>query len=136
MRILQSDKIISFRKVLTLFAVIMVLLSCSPIERQLVGTWERTSGDNSVVITLHSDGTFVAQLQNGVLGGVFVQRGNASGTWRLKDGRLIAKVTESTTGKVRVGHTWTDEIVDVSKTQLVLRPQSGNIEEYTRVESK
>jgi hypothetical protein len=100
-----------------------------------VGTWERSSGNKSVVLTLHSDETLVAQLENEVLGGLLVDRGNVSGTWRVNDGRLIANVTESTTGMVTVGHTWSDEIVEVSETQLILRTQSGDVEEYTRAES-
>jgi len=135
MRLLQSSKTGSLRAILMLLGVLMILLSCSPTESQLVGTWERTSGNDYVVLTLHSDGTFVAQLENEMLGGLLIKRGNISGTWRVSDGRLIANVTESTTGVARAGHTWSDEIVEVSKTRLVLRPQSGDIQEYTRAES-
>lgn len=136
MRIPQFSKIVSFNAIFAFLGVIMILHSCSSHKLLLVGTWERSSGDDSVVLTLHSDGSFVAQLENEVLGGIFVKRGNISGTWKVNDGRLIAKVTESTTGMVKVGHTWSDEIVDVSKTRLVLRAQSGDTEEYTRAQSK
>ena len=135
MKNLQSSRIGSLYATITLLGVIVILLSCSSLERLLVGTWERSSGNKSVVLTLHSDETLVAQLENEVLGGLLVDRGNVSGTWRVNDGRLIVNVTESTTGMVTVGHTWSDEIVEVSETQLILRTQSGDVEEYTRAES-
>jgi hypothetical protein len=110
----------------------MILLSCSSQENQLVGTWEQSDSGDSVVLTLHSDGTFVAQVEKGMLGGILVEYGNASGTWKVGDGRFIGRVTESTIGLVKVGHTWSDEIVQVSNNRLVLRPQSGEVEEYKR----
>ena len=134
MRIFQSNNIATLRACLILLSVTMILLSCSTQESQLLGTWERSDGVDSVVLTLHSDGTFVAQLENGMLGGVFVKRGNASGTWRVKDNRFIGSVTESTTGMVKVGHTWSDEIVEINNDRLVLRPQSGEVEEFKRTE--
>ena len=118
-----------------LIGAVMILLSCSPMESQLFGTWERSSGNDSVVLTLLSDGAFVAQLENGVLGGLIIKRGNLAGNWRVSDGRLIADVTESITDMARAGHTWSDEVVEVSKTRLVIRPHSGGIEEYMRAES-
>lgn len=134
--ILQSSKTGSLRAIVVFLSVHMMLLSCLPTESQLVGTWERSSDNDYVVLTLHSDGTFVAQLENEMLGGLLIKRGNISGTWRVSDGRLIARVTESTTGTARVGHTWSDEIVEASKTRIVLRPQSGDNEEYSRAESR
>ena len=74
MRILQNNKVGTFRTNFVLLGAMFVLLSCSSTERQLVGTWERSNGVESIVLTLHSDGTFVAQLKNEVLGGILVKK--------------------------------------------------------------
>ena len=112
---------------------ITLLLSCYSTQREIVGTWERSKDRESSVITFNSDGTFTAQITNNLPFGSLEKEGNISGTWNLRDNRLITKILQSDNDSIRVGYTSSDEIVEICSFYLTLRTQENRTQQFKMI---
>jgi hypothetical protein len=96
---------------------------------QLFGIWQTEEDGSSTIVTFHSDGTWVSFTKPVSGAG---SKSNASGTWKLENGRIHFEVTSAQGGSLEAGDSWNSEILEVTKTKFRLRRDDGGIKEYLR----
>lgn len=115
------------KPILTLLLLVCSLLYCPPqtlandldqlLSTLVLGTWEE--GDTPYgTVTFTADGMFQAKMFKSKQ--QTEQLLNLKGTWSIKDSELQSVLTESSSPKAPVGESFTDTIVQVNQTELVL----------------
>lgn len=94
----------------------------------IVGKWRGVGDLTSVVSEIRRDGTLTMTFQGSEFAG-----GSASGFWKIQAGRFAGEITSSSIDGVSPGFAWSDAILELSSTNLVLRAESGVLEEYRRI---
>jgi hypothetical protein len=99
----------------------------------VLGTWEE--GDTPYgTVTFTADGTFQAKMFKSKQQAE--QLLNLEGTWSIKNSELQSVLTESSSPKAPVGEAFTDTIVQVNQTELVMIGVDGQRYSKFRVTSK
>jgi len=107
-----------------------------PLRRQLIGDWRSEDLTHDTTVSFRGNGTLVGYVKFKYFFSLIAGAdGSFSGTWDVKDTRLVVQVTHSSTEAVKVRHSLYDVIIK-SGDRLQLKKLSGDIEEYHRVKRK
>jgi len=112
----------------------VVLAACSggP-EQQLAGSWESDDGGRVNHLDLRTDGSLTGSLRHVDFAGNAIPDGKYAGSWRFKRGHLNLLIIESTVASLAPGYTSSDEILELTGEELLVRSASGHEESWQRV---
>ena len=102
--------------------------SALPERAALVGAWVSGSTDRPMTVYIHAAGDFALQAKKTRNW----KGGYARGQWTLEDRTFTGSIDNSGIPSLPVGHEWSDTIVHLSDTDLILATPSGKIERYWR----
>ena len=74
---------------------------------------------------MRRDGTLVISLHGA--------SGSAYGTWDIQGNRFTGEIGRSSLDWFPPGSSWSDVILELSETDLVLRAEGGVLEQYRRI---
>ena len=120
----QTSSVFKNVGLFSLLILLIALPGCTkpPQARDIAGTWEIAETGMSGTLTLRPDASFVADTNTGKL----------EGTWKIENDRLVGTVSKSTVSNISMGYSWVSEITHLSKTELTLKSESGEMESYRR----
>lgn len=112
----------------------VVLAACSggP-EQQLIGAWESDDGGRLNHLDLRADGSLTGALQHVDVAGNAIPDGKYAGSWRFKRGHLDLLIIESNVASLAPGFASSDEILELTEQELLVRSASGHEESWQRV---
>ena len=112
----------------------VVLAACSggP-EQQLAGSWESDDCGRVNHLDLRADGSLTGSLRHVDFAGNAIPDGKYAGSWRFKRGHLNLLIIESTVASLAPGYTSSDEILELTGEELLVRSASGHEESWQRV---
>jgi len=112
----------------------VVLAACSggP-EQQLIGAWESDDGGRLNHLDLRADGSLSGSLQHVDFAGNATVAGRYAGSWRFKRGHLNLLIIESDVASLAPGYSSSDEILELTDQELLVRSASGHEESWQRV---
>ena len=112
-------------------------LKDSDLTKSLLGTWivkkKSPTAEINGEVTLYSNGEFSAVAKIAINGAE--QTLSYGGTWSVRDGFLIEKITKHSIPE-RNGRTTKDQVVEVNDRTLTYRTQHGEIETRKRKPSE
>ena len=112
----------------------LALVACGSVpEQQLIGAWESDDAGRLNHLDLHADGSLVGNVQHLDFAGNATPEGRYAGSWRFKRGHLNLLIIESTVASLASGYASSDEILELTDQELLVRSASGHEENWQRV---
>lgn len=118
-----------------------ILFSCNSKNAEndlLLGSWHSKKNNTYTILTFRSNGTWLSEVRiEGGLYKIIIKKGSVTGKWNIDDKRLNMMTIESS---LDLG--WEKnknasfEVVELSKTVLRLKTESGKVSEFSRVRKK
>lgn len=102
-------------------------------EQQLAGSWESDGGGRLNHLDLRADGSLTGSLRHVDFAGNAIPDGKYAGSWRFKRGHLNLLIIESNVASLAPGYTSSDEILELTGQELLVRSASGHEESWQRV---
>ena len=111
----------------------LLLSACSggP-EQKLVGTWDSEASDRLNHLELRADGSLSGAVHKVDFVGNKISLGHYAGSWRFLRGHLNLLIVESDVQGLAAGYASSDEILELTDHQLLVRSATGHEENWQR----
>ena len=110
-------------------------------QKALAGTWSKEDEMAKFTWTIQPEGTFVLRIDatSGSIAECYFRDIQVSGSWKVKDGRIVSLVTQSTCTRgwltwelellgetlvPRIGSEWSDEIIEILEDRCIIKSGS------------